>query len=192
MRVSELTFSLNTYIAEGREGALHMDPDAPRHLKVDSIKVQSSYLDPMTTYAIGVVHKNELHLTPLAGVYQVMHTHTLNQHASPMGIVGADRLTVPLQMRPSVEHVDAAGDPEVAGEVDDEESEEEGASKASSSKAQAALQPLKLRHIDLKKRESDKAAAVRGKRGLDHLTCHRPTPEGLRHLWLLIWKLSVC
>lgn len=49
----------------------HLDEEAPRHLRLERIKVQSSYLDPMTTYAVGTMRGDALHLTPLAGIYQV-------------------------------------------------------------------------------------------------------------------------
>lgn len=54
----------------------HLDEEAPRHLRLERIKVQSSYLDAMTTYAVGTMRGEALHLTPLAGIYQVgAHMH---------------------------------------------------------------------------------------------------------------------
>ena len=49
----------------------HLDEEAPRHLRLERIKVQSSYLDAVTTYAIGALRGDSLHLTPLAGIFQV-------------------------------------------------------------------------------------------------------------------------
>ena len=76
-------------------------------------------------------------------------------------------------MRASCEHVDAATEEDgVEGMLaEDEDSEGEegagggrgrvGAAAASSPAAGAAQVPVKLQHIEYKKRESEKAAAVR-------------------------------
>lgn len=156
--------------------------------------MQSSYLDPMTTYAVGTLRDDALHLTPLAGIYQVGGSFLV--HASNGDWMPGHRSSIACsnnnnnnndddnhhhQMRASCEHVDAANEEEEGGGAgagpdgglgmaEDEESEgEEGgagaggrakAGGASSSAGGTAAPPVKLQHIEYKKRESEKAAAV--------------------------------
>jgi len=126
----------------------HLDDQAPRHLRLDRIKVQSSYLDPMTTYGLGIMQDGALHLTPLAGIFQ---------------------------MRASCDHVDAApaegeedgmeGGAEAAGAAAAEGGgvmDEGGGEESESDAAKAAGGgPVKLQHVEFKKKESEKAAAAR-------------------------------
>jgi hypothetical protein len=76
-------------------------------------------------------------------------------------------------MRASCEHVDAASEEDaeglLGGEDDESEGEEGAAGRAKAGGAAsspaaggAAAPPVKLQHIEYKKRESEKAAAVRG------------------------------
>lgn len=123
----------------------HLDEEAPRHLRLDRIKVQSSYLDPMTTYGLGIMHDGALHLTPLAGIYQ---------------------------MRASCDHVDAVpaeGEEEgmegvataETGVGMDEGRGEESETEATKAVGAAVGGLVKLQHIEYKKRESERAAAAR-------------------------------
>jgi len=54
----------------GRDSG-HYDEEAPRHLRIDRLRLQSTYTTPNIHYAVGAMQGNELHLTPVAGIYQV-------------------------------------------------------------------------------------------------------------------------
>lgn len=50
--------------------------------------VQSSFVDPLTTYAIGTIQGNELHLTPVHGVFQVGQRLTVTHRVLAGMVVG--------------------------------------------------------------------------------------------------------
>lgn len=133
----------------------HIDEDAPRHLRLDRIKVQSSYLDPMTTYAVGALRDGALHLTPLAGIFQ-MRASSEHADAAPEDRED-DVLERVLLAERNGRRMEEGGDAT--------ESEGVGPSKATASSASTGggegAPPIKLRHIEYKKRESEKAAAAR-------------------------------
>lgn len=145
----------------------HLDEEAPQHLRLDRIKVQSSYLDPMTTYAIGALRDGALHLTPLAGIFQ-MRASCEHVDAAPVGgALGVEEHLMDLGLGGMVGADFVVDDSEAEGAVGGAAGAHGGPKMAvpppptATAGGGGGAPPVKLQHIEYKKRESEKAAAAR-------------------------------